>query len=105
MGRPFIEFIQSQQLPWVEKSYVTKIRPGVLVRELSLDTESGGCSLLLKYPENYVHADSHILNADEEFFVIDGEITIDGQKYGRYNYGHFLRVITPLKFQAKAQLF
>ena len=89
MGRPFIEFIQSQQLPWVEKSYVTKIRPGVLVRELSLDTQTGGCSLLLKYSENYVHADSHYLNADEEFFVIDGEITIDGQKYGRYNYGHF----------------
>jgi len=85
MGRPFIEFIQSQQLPWVEKSYVTEIRPGVLVRELSLDAESGGCSLLLKYPENYLHSDSHYLNADEEFFVIDGEITIDGQKYGRYN--------------------
>ena len=89
MGRPFIEFIQSQQLPWVEKSYVTSIRPGVLVRELSLDTESGGCSLLLKYPEGYNYSDNHVLNADEEFFVIDGEITIDGQKYGRYNYGHF----------------
>ena len=48
MGRPFIEFIQSQQLPWIAKSYVTKIRPGVLVRELSLDAQSGGCSLLLK---------------------------------------------------------
>ena len=89
MGRPFIEFIQSQQLPWLEKDYVTNVRPGVLVRELSLDSESGGCSLLLKYSDGFQYSDSHFLNADEEFFVIDGEITIDGQKYGRYNYGHF----------------
>ncbi len=89
MSRPFIEFIQSQQLPWDTKGYITNFRPGLLVRELSLDNESGGCSLLIKYPENYLNVGSHYLTADEEFFVIEGEICVDGQKYGRYNYGHF----------------
>jgi hypothetical protein len=89
MGRPFIEFIQSQQLPWSDEGYIADIRPGLLVRELSLDTESGGCSLLIRYPEDYLYLNDHYLNADEEFFVIDGEISVDGQKYGRYNYGHF----------------
>ena len=89
MGRPFIEFIQSQQLPWLEYDYVSSIRPGVEVRELSIDSQTGGCSILIKYPENYHHASSQTLDADEEFFVISGELVIDGEKYGRYNYGHF----------------
>ncbi len=89
MGRPFIEFIQSQQLPWLEYDYVSSIRPGVEVRELSIDSQTGGCSILIKYPENYHHVSSRTLDADEEFFVISGELVIDGEKYGRYNYGHF----------------
>ena len=40
MGRPFIEFIQSQQLPWLEKSYLSDIRGEVLTRELSIDSNT-----------------------------------------------------------------
>ncbi|MEJ6606815.1 MAG: DUF4437 domain-containing protein [Candidatus Planktophila sp.] len=89
MGRPFIEFIQSQQLPWVEKDYICNIRGRVLTRELSTDSDTGACSLLIKYSSNYQQSIEGYLSADEEFFVLDGEISIDGERYGRYNYGHF----------------
>jgi hypothetical protein len=89
MGRPFIEFVQSQQLPWIDRAAISAVRPKVKVRELSVDEQSGGCSLLLNYDAGYSFDSNYVLDADEEFFVLDGEITIDGQKYGRYNYGHF----------------
>lgn len=89
MGRPFIEFIQSQQLTWKDKSSISSIRSGVQVKELSLDAETGACSLLVNYPKNYSLKTNYYLSSDEEFFVLDGEIIIDDQKYGRYNYGHF----------------
>ena len=89
MGRPFIEFIQSQQLPWLEKSYLSDIRGEVLTRELSIDSDTGACSLLIKYPTKYQQNSKGYLSADEEFFVLDGEICVDGERYGRYNYGHF----------------
>ena len=50
--RPHSEFFQSQWLPWLA-SDLGGMRPDVLVRTLSLDSDSGACSLIVRYPPGY----------------------------------------------------
>ncbi|MFF4237226.1 cupin domain-containing protein [Actinomadura geliboluensis] len=89
MGRPFIEFIQSQAVPWQDGLYG---RGGAEVESklLSLDEESGASSLLVRYPAGYAREEGvHHMEVDEEFLVLHGALTISGVEYGKYSYGHF----------------
>ena len=86
-NRPFIEFIQAQQLAWSYEK-VEHIRPGVKVRELSSDSEDGSASLTIEYPVGWRREIDEVLTSDEEFFVLSGSITIDDVVYERYGYGH-----------------
>lgn len=87
MNRPFIEFIQAQQLGW-NSERIEHLRPGVAVRDLSVDSGNGASSLLLNYPAGWERPVDEVLDADEEFFVIAGDLVVNGVEYGRYGYGH-----------------
>lgn len=86
--RPFIEFIQSQQLSWSTSTPYHDVRPGAEIRVLSTDPATGAASLLVRYPAGWRREVDEILSEDEEFFVISGSLQVGGQSYQRYSYAH-----------------
>lgn len=88
MTRPWIEFLFAQHLPWQDGLY-GGAREDVQSKILSLDPEAGDASALVRYPAGWSRPDPECLTAEEEFFVLDGEIEINGQIYSRDCYGCF----------------
>ena len=86
MSRPWIEFIQSQRLPWQDDA-LPRLRPGAALRCLSRDARAGACSVLLRYPPGFATAPI-ALDCDEELFVIDGTLQVGAQTLGPYGYAH-----------------
>ena len=87
MGRPFIEFIQVQNLPW-RAGLPEGDRRGVQSRALSTDAETGATSVLVRYPAGYHAPAPFRLDVDEELFVLGGDLTIGDQRYGEKAYAH-----------------
>jgi hypothetical protein len=87
MARPRIEFIQAQNLPW-QSQPLADLRPDSEVRILSTDDESGACSLMVRYPAGWSRETEGYLNADEEFLVLYGDLTVGAFDYGYLGYGH-----------------
>jgi len=89
MARPWIEFVQSQRLPWCSDD-LSGVRPGVEVKVLSRDVDGGAASLLVRYPANWrlEGADAPALSADEEFLVLDGSLSIGAETYRDKCYAH-----------------
>lgn len=87
MARPHIEFIQSQVLPW-QRGLPGGRRDDVECKILSRDAQTGEASLLVRYPAGWTRAEPHHIDADEEIFVLDGALTINGAAYGKYSYVH-----------------
>lgn len=86
MTRPWIEFIHEQVLPW-ENGLYGGARPDVEVRTLSRDEETGGSSLVLRYPAGWHRDEPEHRLADEEFFVLSGSLEINGNRYHDLCYG------------------
>jgi hypothetical protein len=90
MGRPFIEFIQSQALPWQDGRYGDG-GSGLRSKMLSLDPDTGASSMLVEYPARWtsgaVGGPWH-LSVDEEFVVLAGELVIDDVHYAGKSYAH-----------------
>ncbi|MEO8751139.1 MAG: DUF4437 domain-containing protein [Casimicrobiaceae bacterium] len=87
MSRSWIEFVQSQLLPWTPAP-LASIRPGVECRVLSSDEENGACSLLVRYPPGW-RSPGGALVAGEELFVVEGALTIAERRYSDYSFAHF----------------
>lgn len=87
MARPHIEFIQSQWLSW-QRGLYGECRPGVDTKILSQDGETGAASLLQRYPRGWSQGKKLSLSADEELFVIDGELQINDVTYGPNTYAY-----------------
>jgi len=87
MARPHTEFIQAQALPW-DATRHAELRPGVEAKLLSVDSEDGECSMLLRYPANWERGVSEHLLVHEELFVLDGAIEIAGVEYGKGFYAN-----------------
>lgn len=87
MSRPWIEYIQSQKLPWVADD-LSGVRPGVDVKTLSHDGEDGAASLLVRYPAGWRLERQGALSADEEFLVLHGSLSIGERVYGEKAYAH-----------------
>ena len=95
MSRPWIEFVQSQRLPWQAASFAA-LRPGIEVRMLSHDAASGAASLIIRHPPGFA-APSAALTVDEEFLVLEGTLAVAGREYAPYSYAHW-----PAGFEAGA---
>lgn len=87
MARPHIEFVQSQVIPFIP-GLPGGARDDILCRTLSRDDETGAASTVLRYPAGWRRETPHILNVDEEIFVLEGALDINGQVYGKHFYGH-----------------
>lgn len=86
MTRPWIEFVQSQHLPW-ESGDLGGTRPGVQFKQLSVDKDDGACSLLVRYPAGWQDA-GRTLAVDDEFLVLEGSLEIGGRGYAQLAYAH-----------------
>jgi hypothetical protein len=87
MARPHIEFIQSQILPF-QPGLPGGARRDVACRILSIDDTAGDSSTQLRYPPEWSSAAPHYLDVDEEFFVLEGSLEINGRIYGKHDYAH-----------------
>jgi len=87
VSRAWIEFIQSQLPPW-RLGYLANVRPGVECKILSVDDETGACSLLVRYPAGWSAAGGALTAADE-LFVLEGGLTIGERTYADHAFAHF----------------
>lgn len=85
--RPFIEFLQSQALPWSDGLYGGG-RGTVKSKILSIDEASGASSVLIEYPAGWKVDEPHHLDVDEELFVLGGDLTIGATTYTEKCYAH-----------------
>jgi hypothetical protein len=88
MARPHIEWIQAQALSWQRDAIPA--RRGVEAKILSRDDATGALSCIIRYPAGYARG-AEWLDADEEFWVLDGAIEVDGVAYGEHTYAHLPR--------------
>lgn len=88
MARPHILFIQAQDLPWQEGLY-GRGRQDVECKILSIDEKGTDATTIVRYPAGWSRSKPEHCGAHEEFLVLDGEITINGQRYDRHCYGFF----------------
>jgi len=87
VARPWIEFVQSQLLPWQSK-HLNAVRAGAECRELSFDEETGASSLLVRYPAGWT-CERGALTVDEELFIIEGNLSIGEARFTDSSYAHF----------------
>jgi hypothetical protein len=85
MARPLIEFIFAQHLPWAP-GLPGGARDDVDSKILSLDRELGELTAVVRYPAGWSREEPEALAAEEEIYVLDGSITINGHSYGRDSY-------------------
>ncbi|MBM3504435.1 MAG: DUF4437 domain-containing protein [Alphaproteobacteria bacterium] len=86
MGRPHIEWLQTQFVPW-SRGVPGGMRDDVESKVMSSDSP-GDSSRLVRYPAGWTRALPETLACDEEFYVLDGELTINGRRYGPDTYAH-----------------
>lgn len=83
--REHIEFVQSQLLPW-QRIGAGLARSDAEYKMLSRDPESGACSALMRYPPGWSRMGPEHILADEEFFVLDGSLEMDGELHEADSY-------------------
>jgi len=81
-------FVQSQQLPWVDSLY-PQVLPGVQMRRLSHDPQSGAATVMARLPARWQNSDSSPLGAQQELFVLAGGLTIGAQRFEDHSYACF----------------
>lgn len=87
LNRPQTEFIQAQLLPW-RRIGPGNARPDAEFKFLSRDDETGGCSAIIRYPAGWRREAVEHVDVTEEFYILDGEIEINGQTYSHDTYGY-----------------
>lgn len=84
-NRDHVEFVQSQLLPW-QRIGSGLARPDAEYKMLSRDADTGACSALMRYPPGWSREGPEHIRADEEFFVLDGSLEMDGEIYEADSY-------------------
>ena len=85
MGRPHIEFLQSQSLEWEPEPLL----PGAWKRTLSRDPETGACTQMAKMEPGLHFEKGSRIAADEEFYVLSGCYYLNGYEYAAGCYGYY----------------
>lgn len=88
MPRPHIEFIQAQALGWADGLPAGGARPDVACKTLSIDDATGAATCVVRYPAGWDRPTAGYLSTDEEFYVLDGALTINGVTYESDSYAH-----------------
>jgi hypothetical protein len=95
MARPLIEFLFAQHLPWAP-GLPGNARDDVDAKILSQDTETGEFTAIVRYPAGWSRPEAEALAAEEEMYVLDGSISINGHLYKRDSYAclpqHYRRI-------------
>jgi Domain of unknown function (DUF4437) len=86
MPRPHIEFVQHQDLPF-EPVEVDGAQGLVEVKRLSLDSQTGASSTLVRFSAGWQRPGVSYFLADDEFYVLSGDLTISGVTYTEHCYG------------------
>ncbi|MBV9323457.1 MAG: DUF4437 domain-containing protein [Chloroflexi bacterium] len=81
MPRPHIEFVQQQDLAF------EAAHDGLDVKQLSRDTETGASSSLVRVPAGWRRPGPIHYLADDEFYVLSGDLAISGTTYTEHCYG------------------
>jgi hypothetical protein len=79
MARAHVEFLQAQSLDWQPTPFAHLA--GTQHKLLSRDEVTGACSLLLRLPAGWQHEGCWHLDAEEEFLVLDGHLSIGEHDY------------------------
>lgn len=87
LDRGHIEFIQSQALPWHHIGSGLA-RPDAEYKLLSRDPKDGACSALMRYPAGWSRMGPEHITADEEFYILDGALEMDGLVYSADSYAY-----------------
>ena len=87
MSRPHIEFIQSQNLDWVERSEFLEI-DRIKYKILSTDNSSGAITCILNFPKGWKEESNRFFDTDFEFYVLEGAISISEVTYYSDDYAH-----------------
>ncbi|MFV3076368.1 cupin domain-containing protein [Niveispirillum fermenti] len=82
MARPHVEFVQSQSVEWQDAG------DGTAVKRLNIDPDNGDGTVLRRYPAGSGRAPQPRAGLSLEFYVLDGEIAIDGRVLGAHAYGY-----------------
>lgn len=85
LERGHIEFIQSQLLPWRRIGHGLA-RPDAEYKMLSRDPADGACSILVRYPVGWSRFGPEHILADEEFYILEGSLEMDGHVYPADSY-------------------
>jgi len=85
MARPLIEFLFAQHLPWAP-GLPGGARDDVDAKILSRDPVSGELTALVRFPPGWSRPEPEALAAEEEMYVLDGCITVNGHVYRRDSY-------------------
>jgi hypothetical protein len=86
MARSHIELLQVQSVPWVPG--LCEGRSDVHVRTLNHDSVTGAVSALVRYPAGWNRTEPEHLSVNEEIYVLEGSIEIDGLRYRADNYAY-----------------
>lgn len=86
MTRSWIEFVQSQNLPW-QSDALAGFRPGVEMKILSKDDQTGALSCVMRYPPDF-HLPTVAMSVDNELLVLSGELQIGEYRHGPFGYAH-----------------
>jgi hypothetical protein len=86
MPRPHIEFIQQQDLSF-ERADLGADRGDVRIKRLSADPETGATSSLIAFSAGWRRRQTSHFLADEELYVLSGDLTISDVTYTEHCYG------------------
>jgi hypothetical protein len=83
-------FVQAQDLPW-RNGFANGAFPELEVKTLSLDSDSGACTTIVRYPPGWDAAGPRYLTCHEEILVLSGALEINGESYGHHCYANLPR--------------
>ncbi|MBB5687695.1 cupin domain-containing protein [Sphingobium boeckii] len=85
MARPYIEFVQCQNIDWQVQA------DGTRVKRLNFDPADGAETCIVRYPAGFIREDMGPEDRAEEYFVLDGTIVIDEKARAYHAYGFIPR--------------
>lgn len=100
MTRHHIDFLQAQNLSWTPDPLGAE-RPDIQAKLLGVDPQSGDMTAIIRYPAGY-ELPAQRLSADEEIFVLNGGLELDGLELTRDCYAYWPRGMHRQPMRSKA---